>query len=397
MPPQQHLCPSTMVRVTLQVLACCALLPLAAAESAPEWLDSPTTTCNLEDCTCNLEEIDKANTAQLHDILHDLSETTFFRLIHVNMDGKCQYWGGPPAEDEDDELACESKAPDTAVPLCSVGSADDSPFGGEAPFGGPHGGASDGFSSPVDATITPEEEEVVAAAAPEDCSDEAQPSFWLDMCSNIPTNSSDYVNLLKNAESYTGYNGSHVWAAIYEENCLFRTGGSATNICLEERVLYRLLSGLHAATNTHVARFYHAPSKRQGRTEWAPDLRYFGRQFDGHPERLKNLHFAFVVLLRALRRASPFLATYDFPEPGVAGEAGDGRTAALMRRLLDTSILRSCASAPPARADPALSSPSARSGLLSTRVRARISLQVFDAFDEEMLFKESQAAQHRIP
>ena len=24
---------------------------------------------------------------------------------------------------------------------------------------------------------------------------------------------------------YTGYNGSHVWEAIYKENCLVRTGG----------------------------------------------------------------------------------------------------------------------------------------------------------------------------
>ena len=77
----------------------------------------------------------------------------------------------------------------------------------------------------------------------DDCSNEELPTFWLDMCSNIPTNASDYVNLQLNSESYTGYNGSHVWAAIYQENCLSRTGGHEENICLEERVLYRLLSG----------------------------------------------------------------------------------------------------------------------------------------------------------
>ena len=62
---------------------------------------------------------------------------------------------------------------------------------------------------------------------------------------------------------------------------------------------------MHAATNTHVARFYFPPSKRKNRTDWEPNLDYFARQFDGHPERSKNLHFAFVVLLRAVRRASP--------------------------------------------------------------------------------------------
>ena len=188
-----------------------------------------------------------------------------------------------------------------------------------------------------------------------DCTDEALPTFWLDMCNHIPTNSADFVNLQLNSESYTGYNGSHVWAAIYQENCLLRTGGSELNICLEERVLYRLLSGMHSATNIHVARFYFPPSKRKNRTSWEPNLAYFGSQFDGHPERLKNLHFAFVVLLRALRRASPFLSSYDVStareRDGRDGDrelrdrdlarSEDGRTAKLLGRLLDTAILRS--------------------------------------------------------
>ena len=82
----------------------------------------------------------------------------------------------------------------------------------------------------------------------------------MDMCSHISTNSSDYVNLQLNPERYTGYNGSHVWEAIYKENCLVRTGGHDDSMCYEERVLYRLLSGMHAATNTHVARCYRASS-----------------------------------------------------------------------------------------------------------------------------------------
>ena len=44
------------------------------------------------------------------------------------------------------------------------------------------------------------------------------------MCANIDTNTSNVVNLQKNPEQYTGYNGSHIWSAIYEENCLLRTG-----------------------------------------------------------------------------------------------------------------------------------------------------------------------------
>ena len=284
-----------------------------------------------------METVETANSQQLHALLEELSETAFFRLINVNMDGKCQYFGVPDQEDAD-EPACESRAEPSAPPLCSLGtdgggSAD--PFGGGFGGGGFGGGAAAGFgepmmssaaSDPVDHSITPEEDAAIAGleAAAEDCSDDTLPSFWLDMCSNIPTNASDYVNLQLNQESYTGYNGSHVWAAIYKENCLARLGGHEEGMCFEERVLYRLLSGMHAATNTHIARYYHPPSKRKNRTLWEPDLAYFRRQFDGHPERLKNLHFAFVVLLRAVRRAAPFLASYDYSDGWEKAAGGGG-------------------------------------------------------------------------
>ncbi|KOO31387.1 ero1-like protein precursor fumarate reductase, partial [Chrysochromulina tobinii] len=338
------------------MLAAFAALVLAASPFSPfDVLPSGP----LADTQCNLETVEAANEHQLHTLLAELSTAPFFRLINVNMDGKCQYWGGP----EEEEHVCVSKAEDTAEPLCTLGtdnSASD-PFGAAATGGGgspfsssmsPPREQSSVPTDPVDVTITPEEHAYVGTIA-EDCNDETLPSFWLDMCSAIPTNASDYVNLQLNEESYTGYNGSHVWAAIYNENCLVRTG-SDQNICLEERVLYRLLSGMHAATNTHVARFYHPPSKRKNRTDWEPDLAYFARQFDGHPERLKNLHFAFVVLLRAVRRASPFLSTLK--EVGGMMDA-----TALVRRFLDTAILKSCSA-------------------------------VFEAFDEGLLFREEQAS-----
>jgi len=360
------------------MLAAFAALVLAASPFSPfDVLPSGP----LADTQCNLETVEAANEHQLHTLLAELSTAPFFRLINVNMDGKCQYWGGP----EEEEHVCVSKAEDTAEPLCTLGtdnSASD-PFGAAATGGGgspfsssmsPPREQSSVPTDPVDVTITPEEHAYVGTIA-EDCNDETLPSFWLDMCSAIPTNASDYVNLQLNEESYTGYNGSHVWAAIYNENCLVRTG-SDQNICLEERVLYRLLSGMHAATNTHVARFYHPPSKRKNRTDWEPDLAYFARQFDGHPERLKNLHFAFVVLLRAVRRASPFLSTYDYnlmpsamaaaaaAERGSLKEVGGMMDAtALVRRFLDTAILKSCSA-------------------------------VFEAFDEGLLFREEQV---RLP
>ena len=112
---------------------------------------------------------------------------------------------------------------------------------------------------------------------------------------------------------------------------------------------------LCCARHTHVARYYHPPSKRKNTTVWTPNLDYFSAQFHGHPERLKNLHFALVVLLRAVRRASPFLSAYDYAV--AADPLEEERTQALVQRLLDSAILRSCAA-------------------------------VFEAFDEGLLFRE---------
>lgn len=73
-----------------------------------------------------------------------------------------------------------------------------------------------------------------------------------------------YVNFLDNPEGYTGYGGEEarkIWRAIYgegqaEETCSFPTLHSDGSPCLEERVFNRLLSGLQASINTHIALTY---------------------------------------------------------------------------------------------------------------------------------------------
>jgi hypothetical protein len=57
------------------------------------------------------------------------------------------------------------------------------------------------------------------------------------------------------------------------------------------------------------------------------------------PERLKNLHFAYVVLLRALERATPFL--YNFPFAAGEDVEEDKYTMRLVQRLLDSHVLKS--------------------------------------------------------
>ena len=153
----------------LRLLLLASTLALLAHAASPVGLDAQSFG-PLQDAQCNMETVDAAKYArrtavatnslytsttkkrtadtpfprvaycrrsaqQLHSVLSDLSETPFFRLINVNMDGKCQYWGGPEA----DEPACESRAEPSAPPLCSLGTdAPSDPFGAPAdPFGAP--------------------------------------------------------------------------------------------------------------------------------------------------------------------------------------------------------------------------------------------------------------------
>jgi hypothetical protein len=192
----------------------------------------------------------------------------------------------------------------------------------------------------------------------EPCDDEAgnlPETFWLDMCSKIKTGEGmSIVNLQLNPERNTGYNGTHIWKAIYEENCLALDGSSSAPMCYEERVLYRLLSGLHTSTTLSIAKNYYPPSKKKGRVNWEANPQYFIDKFADNPDHLRNLHFSYVVLLRALKKASPFLYNYEIKTGDILD---DEMATILLRRLLDSAILRSCH-------------------------------DVFTAFDESLMFKD---------
>jgi hypothetical protein len=184
-------------------------------------------------------------------------------------------------------------------------------------------------------------------------------SFWLDMCSSISSGSGlKLVNLGLNPERNTGYNGTHIWRAIYEENCIVIDGIKDQPMCYEERVLYRLFSGLHASTTLSIAMNYYPPNKKKGRDGYEPNPSFFMEKFSKHPDYIRNLHFSYVVLLRALKKAAPYLYTYNIHTGNIVE---DETATILLRRLLDSSILSSCN-------------------------------HVFTAFDESLMFQNSPDA-----
>jgi flavocytochrome c len=146
-----------------------------------------------------------------------------------------------------------------------------------------------------------------------------------------------------------------MWKAIYEENCIINNLDNQQDMCLEERVLYRLLSGLHTSTTLSIAKNYYPPSKRKGRVDWEANPQFFMDKFQTNPEYIRNLHFSYVVLLRAMQKASQFLYNYQIKSGNIVE---DEASEVLLKRLLDSTILRSCSS-------------------------------VFSAFDESVMFHES--------
>jgi len=338
-------------------------------------------TGDIDDVQCNIEDLERANDSQLHAIFRELQQTNFFRYFSVDLEHKCPlHWGkdddddegATDAEDAEEEFECDGggmalELDEDAEPACHVDLGDEDPFGGggSGPFGG---GGSAPFESSVLQSLSEQgfssntqretfewnqQTDMVVQEDAAPC-DEEEPNlpdtFWVDMCSNIHAgDGTKLVNLALNPEQNTGYNGTHIWKAIYEENCI-----TTSDSCLEERVLYRLLSGLHTSTTSSIAKKFYPPSKRKNRTDWEPNPEFFMEKFQHHPEHVRNLHFSYVVLLRAIKKASPYLYKYDIQSGNIVE---DETSQILLKRLLDASILRSCST-------------------------------VFSAFDESLMFQQ---------
>jgi len=181
----------------------------------------------------------------------------------------------------------------------------------------------------------------------------------------------DYVSLVDNPERFTGYagEGAHqVWDAIYRENCFSKPQSSeqsreaAAEIvsspfgalsgmkakaaqdlksvlkehgrqlsgtaddqmdfedeCLEKRVFYRVISGMHASISTHLCHDY----LNQTTGEWGPNLQCYKERLHDHPERISNLYFNYALVLRAVGKLKDYIQDYTFC---TGDTVEDGRT-----------------------------------------------------------------------
>lgn len=172
------------------------------------------------------------------------------------------------------------------------------------------------------------------------------------------TSKGDYVSLLRNPERFTGYAGDgakQVWDAIYRENCfqktsfphsaslgttpqpqgpaamdfravmeaagrqhvleqqrqqhplmpfVAKTGLENEDECLEKRVFYRVMSGMHASISTHLCWEF----LNQTTGEWQPNVECYTSRLHTHPERISNLYFNYALVTRAVAKLGPHIS-----------------------------------------------------------------------------------------
>uniref|UniRef100_A0A7N6A4I7 Endoplasmic reticulum oxidoreductase beta n=1 Tax=Anabas testudineus TaxID=64144 RepID=A0A7N6A4I7_ANATE len=255
----------------------------------------------LDDCFCDVESIDVFNNFKIYPRIKKLTERDYFRYYRVNLKRPCPFWP--------DDGHCSIK--DCHVEPCPE----------------VRGPTHSHQSTNNNNTCLLSSKEAFADWARHD---DAQDHFCeLD---DETSPDAEYVDLLLNPERFTGYKGPsawRVWNSIYEENCfkprsvyrplnpLAPSRGesgksiSALCLCLEKRVFYRLISGLHSSINIHLCAKY-LLDEGWGQTVWGPNVKEFRRRFDmaetkgEGTRRLKNLYFLYLIELRALYKVAPY-------------------------------------------------------------------------------------------
>lgn len=99
--------------------------------------------------------------------------------------------------------------------------------------------------------------------------------------------------------------------------------------CLEKRVFYRVVSGMHASISTHLCWDF----MNQTTGQWHPNLACYENRLHNYPDRISNLYFNYALVLRAVGKLRHHLEHYQFCS---ADPAQDAQTRSLVTSLIDT-------------------------------------------------------------
>ncbi|KAK0539819.1 endoplasmic oxidoreductin-1 [Tilletia horrida] len=286
----------------------------------------------IDDARCDFETVEALND-EFFNGLHRLVQTPYFRFYKLDLYRDCPFWT--------ENSFCMNRA-------CGVEQAEEEEI--------PEQYRTSQLSSvsSLDAGMN----ELLSSS-----DDDSDFCFWDDTVSG-DARYVDLIKNPERFTGYAGPSASRVWKSIYEENCfglggpfiepprpgelngfvsretllassLFPPAGAPggggsggtsgarkdvsgispafrgllssleapvdkgdSETCLEKRVFYRIISGLHASISIHVCAEY----LDQQTGEWAPNLECFVTRIAQHPERLQNVYFNYVLMLRALAR-----------------------------------------------------------------------------------------------
>lgn len=262
----------------------------------------------VEDCCCDYETVDRLNEAVLHPSLQELVKTPFFRYFKVKLWCDCPFWP--------DDGMCRLRD-------CSVCECPENEF-------------PESFKKPR-WSLSSEDlvcQEGKPQAAVDRTLDRKAFRGWTET-DNPWTNDDEtdndemtYVNLQLNPERYTGYTGPsarRIWDAIYSENC---PKYPSEELCQEERILYKLISGLHSSISIHIGADYLLD---EATNLWGRNNKLLHDRILRYPDRVRNLYFTYLFVLRAVTKAADYLeyAEYDTGNP-----VEDLKTQSLVKQLL---------------------------------------------------------------
>lgn len=316
---------------TTILAALALLLALSIAASRSFLKTPPPCSCPalplhgiIQDCCCDYATVDSLNLHILHPLLHRLSQTPFFRYFKAKLWCDCPFWPDDGMCSLRDCTVCE--CPDGEFPEIFKGnslsargrlSADDVICQEGKP------------QATVDRTLD-------------------QKAFTGWKSRDNPWTADDeiddrdvtYVNLLLNPERYTGYKGPsarRIWDAIYKHNALVDENKDSST---EGRVLYRLISGLHSSISVHIAADYLLDEPKN---QWGPNLTLLYERVLKHPDRVENLYFTFLFVLRAVTKAADYLLEAEY-STGNSDE--DQNTGALIKELVHNERLQAACPKP---------------------------------------------------
>ncbi|XP_019159165.1 PREDICTED: endoplasmic reticulum oxidoreductin-1-like isoform X4 [Ipomoea nil] len=267
--------------------------------------DSRKYTGIVEGCCCDYETVDSLNADVLHPLLQELVTTPFFRYFKVKLWCDCPFWP--------DDGMCKLRD-------CSVCECPETEF-----------------PEPFKKHVLPFDDLKCQEGKPQATVDRTLDSKafrgWVEV--DNPWTQDDetdngemtYVNLLLNPERYTGYTGPsarRIWDAIYSDNCKYAPG----EICQEKKVLYKLISGLHSSISIHIAADYLLDETKN---LWGKNLELMYDRVLQYPDRVRNLYFTFLFVLRAVTKATDYLEQAEY-ETGNGVE--DLKTQSLVRQLV---------------------------------------------------------------